>query len=172
MYVHIFKYSYFLSNSVLGVKTMAKKKSNKTKASIRIDKDLWELARIVLPCSRSAFMENQLKRYIDSIDEIGELEKEINQLKEELQAKEEKLEHLKEIRKRNDNNKEVMNEAMNIVWDIIQEHDAISQNQIAFISRGHNITEERLINEIKKHNFKIVKYTPEVHETKIKNVNF
>lgn len=151
---------------------MAKKKSNKTKASIRIDKDLWELARIVLPCSRSAFMENQLKRYVDSNDEIGELEKEINQLKEELQAKEEKLEHLKEIRKRNDNNKEVMNEAMNIVWDIIQEHDAISQNQIAFISRGHNITEERLINEIKKHNFKIVKYTPEVHETKIKNVNF
>lgn len=46
-------------------------KSNKINVTIRIDKDIWELAKIILPCSRNAFIEKQLKNYVDSIDEIN-----------------------------------------------------------------------------------------------------
>ena len=146
-------------------------KGNKTNVTIRIDKDLWEFSKMVLPCSRNAFIERQLRTYLQSIDEISELEKEINEDKQELQAKEEKLEHLKEIRKRNDENKEIMANAMSVVFDIVQEHDEISQSQITFIAGHNQISERALTNEIKKRGFKISKYTKDVKETKINNVN-
>ena len=49
-------------------------KGDKITVSLRIDKNLWELAKMVLPCSRNAFIERQLRTYLNSIDEIKELE--------------------------------------------------------------------------------------------------
>ena len=147
-------------------------KGNKINVTIRIDKDLWEFSKMALPCSRNAFIERQLRTYLQSIDEITELEKEINDHKQELQAKEEKLEHLKEIRKRNDENEELMKEAMTTVFNIVQEHDEISQSQIEFISSSKQMSKEALTNEIKKHGFKISKYTSDKRETDLSKIDF
>lgn len=146
-------------------------KGNKINVTIRIDKDLWEFAKMVLPCSRNSFIERQLRHYINSIDEISELENEINQDKQELQAKEERLNHLKELRKMNDKNVEIINEAMKTVFNIIQKNGEISKTQIDFISRSHQISNEVLTREIKKLNFKITKYTKEERETDLKKLD-
>lgn len=147
-------------------------KGNKINVTIRIDKDLWELAKIVLPCSRNAFIERQLTSYLHSIDEISELEKEITQDKQDLQAKEEKLEHLKEIRALNDKNEEKISNAMSTVWRIISEHDAISESQITSVAGANSISRDVLLREIKKHKFKISKYTQDEREIKWTDVKF
>lgn len=147
-------------------------KGNKINVTIRIDKDLWELAKMVLPCSRNAFIERQLTSYLHSIDEISELEKEITQDRQELQAKEEKLEHLKEIRALNDKNEDKIKDAMMTVFKIISEHDEISESQITNIAGINSISRDVLLREIKKHNFKISKYTQDEREIKWTNVKF
>ena len=161
--------TFFVKSFNEGAKSM---KGNKINVTIRIDKDLWELAKMVLPCSRNAFIEKQLTSYLHSIDEISELEKEITQDKQDLQAKEEKLKHLKDIRALNDKNEGKIKQAMTTVFNIIQEHDEISQKQIMFIARRESISEEVLTKEIKKHKFKITKYTKEEREIKWESVKF
>lgn len=145
-------------------------KSNKINVTIRIDKDIWELAKIMLPCSRNAFIEKQLKNYVDSIDEIKRLEQEIEEANQSLAIKQEKLNHLKEIRERNNRNKETINKAMETVFNIVQEHGEISESQITYIANHNNLNRSVLVGEIKKFKFKISKYTKEEKETTIKNV--
>lgn len=145
-------------------------KSNKINVTIRIDKDIWELAKIMLPCSRNAFIEKQLKNYVDSIDEIKQLEQEIEEANQSLAIKQEKLNHLKEIRERNNRNKETINKAMETVFNIVQKHGEISESQITYIANHNNINRSVLVGEIKKFKFKISKYTKEEKETTIKNV--
>jgi len=145
-------------------------KGDKITVSLRIDKNLWELAKMVLPCSRNAFIERQLRTYLNSIDEIKELENEIEQDTQDLQAKKERLEHLIEIRKRNDANVELMTEAMTTVFNIVHSNGEISHEQIDFIAGSKKMTREALIKEIKKNNFKIVKYTKGEKESRLKDV--
>lgn len=143
-------------------------KSNKINVTIRIDKDIWELAKIMLPCSRNAFIEKQLRSYINSVDEIKQLEKEIEENKQEIALKQEKLNHLKEVREKNNRNKERIYKALETVFNIVREHGEISENQINYISNHNNISREILTTEIKKLNFKITKYTKEEKETTIR----
>ena len=145
-------------------------KGDKITVSLRIDKNLWELAKMVLPCSRNAFIERQLRTYLNSIDEIKELENEIEQDTQDLQAKKERLEQLIEIRKRNDANVELMREAMTTVFNIVQSNGEISHEQIDFIAGSKKMTREALIKEIKKNKFKIVKYTKGERERRLKDV--
>ena len=123
-----------------------------------------------MPCSRNAFIEKQLTSYLQSIDEISELEKEIDQNKQDLQVKEEKLEHLKEIRAMNDKNVEKIQQAMTTVFNIIQNKDEISKSEIEFVANHNKISKDVLTKEIKKHNFKITMYRKEEHEIKFTDV--
>ncbi len=145
-------------------------KSNKINVTIRIDKDIWELSKLMLPCSRNAFIEKQLRNYINSVNEIKELEKEIEEANQIIALKQEKLNHLKEIREKNNRNKDKINKAMQTVFNIVLEHGEISETQITYISNHNNINREILTEEIKKQNFKITKYTKEERETNIKQV--
>lgn len=141
-------------------------KREKVNATIRIDKEIWELSKILLPCSRNAFIEKQLIRYINSLDDIEELEREINEDKANLQAKEEKLNDLIQMREFNNKNKEIIDKAMGVVFDIIKEHGEVSKTQINFIAHNNHISEDVLTSEIKKRNLKISPYTKETGETR------
>ena len=83
--------------------------------SITIDEDLWTIAGALLPCSRSKYIETQLRQYINSINDIEQLEREVEKEKQSIRAKEEKIKHLKEIRAINNKNKEVIFKAMECV---------------------------------------------------------
>ena len=108
--------------------------------------------------------------YILLVRGIKELENEIEQDTQDLQAKKERLEHLIEIRKRNDANVELMREAMTTVFNIVQSNGEISHEQIDFIAGSKKMTREALIKEIKKNKFKIVKYTKGERERRLKDV--
>ena len=145
--------------------------NNKITATFTIDKDIWQLAKVLLPCGRSQFIERQIVQYINSIDDIEQLEKEIKEEKQALAIKEHKLQELKNIREKNTQNKDKINKAMETVFKIVLNHGEISETQIKDIANINFIDELILKDNIKKQGFKITKYTNEEHETTIKKLD-
>lgn len=145
---------------------MAKRKT----VTITIDEDLWRISGALLPCSRSKFIENQLREYINSNNEIEQLEKEVEKEKQQIQAKEEKIRHLKEIRELNNHNKEVIFKAMNTVRDIVFNIGAISKSQIEFIASNNTIDSDVLTAEIKKEGIKITEFTQDYKNRSDRNL--
>lgn len=146
-------------------------KSNKITVAITIDKDIWELSKVLLPCNRSKFIERSLVQYINSIDDIEQLEKEIKQDKQSLAIKEHKLQELKNIREKNTKNKDKINKAMETVFKIVLNNDEISETQIRDIANINFIDETILKEKVIKQGFKITKYTKEEHETTVRKLN-
>lgn len=128
-------------------------------ATFTIDEDLWILADVLLPCSRSAFIEKKIKEYIEASNEIEELQNEIKEFESELETKKEKLEQLLEIREKNNKNKLVIKSAMRTVRDIVSEHGVISEKQIVGIANSNEINSKVLRREVKKNKIKISKFT-------------
>ena len=145
-------------------------KSNKITVAITIDKDIWELAKVLLPCNRSTFIERSIVQYINSIDDIEQLEKEIKQERQSLAIKEHKLQELKNIREKNTKNKEKINKAMETVFKIVLNNDEISETQIRDIANINFIDETILKEKVMKQGFRITKYTKEEHETTVKKL--
>lgn len=145
---------------------MAKRKT----VTITIDEDLWRIAEALLPCSRSKFFENQLRTYLNSIDDIEKLEKEVKEEKQAIKVKEDKINQLREIRELNNKNKEIIYKAMETVRKIVLEHDAVSKTQIKFIASSNGLDESVLIAEIKKENIKIAEYTQDYKNRNDKNL--
>lgn len=143
---------------------MAKRKT----VAITIDSDLWELASILLPCSRSSFIERMLRQYINSVNEIEQLELEIKQEEEATQIKKEKLKELKRVRELNNKNEELITKAMGTVFNIVVKHGSISKKQIIDISNINLIEPEVLEDRIKKEGIKISSYTGDFKEEAIK----
>ena len=141
------------------VKIMARKQNNTH--SFTCDNDTWELAGILLGNKRSKFIENQLKEYINSHNDIDELRKEIEDDEQSLNAKKQKLADLEEIQQRNSQNKEKVNNAMDTVKRIVGKHGGISEQQIRNIASANEIDRKHLRKEVKMQGFRITKYTPE-----------
>lgn len=139
--------------------------------TITIDSDLWELASIMLPCSRSSFIERTLRNYINSNNEIEQLEEEIKKEKESLAVKENKLNELKRVRELNNKNENLISEAMETVKSVANNHNnTISKQQIKDVANIKGIDEEILEDKIKKEEIKISPYTAEFKEFPLKNI--
>lgn len=134
--------------------------------TITIDSDLWELSSIMLPCSRSSFIERQLRNYINSANEIEELKEQIRKEKEATKVKEEKLNELIRVRELNNKNEELISKAMETVHNIVREHKAISKQQIINIANINLIEVDVLEDIIKKEGIKITFYTEDFKEKK------
>ena len=143
---------------------MAKRRT----VTITIDSDLWELSSIMLPCSRSSFIERMLRNYINSANEIEQLEEEIRKEKEATKVKEDKLKELKRVRELNNKNEELISKAMNTVYNIVRQHKTISKQQIKNIANINLIEEEVLIDRIEKEEIKISSYTEDFKHENIK----
>ena len=141
---------------------------NKITVAFTVDKDIWEIAKYRLPCSRSRYLESCLIKAIYSDNEIDLLEKQIAKEKKELIAKEEKLKKLKEFREANSSNEQTINKAMITVHNIVNAHDSISEAQIIHISKSNFLNPEVLTDIIKKEGIRITEYTIEEKETTVK----
>ena len=141
---------------------------NKITVAFTVDKDIWEIAKYRLPCSRSRYLESCLIKAIYSDNEIDLLEKQIAKEKKELIAKEEKLKKLKEFREANSSNEQAINKAMITVHNIVNAHDSISEAQIIHIAKSNFLNHEVLTNVIEKEEIKITEYTAEEKETTVK----
>lgn len=136
---------------------MAKRKT----VTITVDSEIWELSAIILPCSRSAFIEDQLREYINSSNDIEKLKEEIAKDKQAVKLKEEKLEGLERIRERNNSNEKIISAAMNTVHNIVFKHNGISRQQIRNIAKINLIDPKVLEDKIKKEDIKILNFTPD-----------
>ena len=142
--------------------------SKKKTVTITVDSDLWELSSIILPCSRSSFIEKQLRSYINSTNEIEELKEQIKKEKEATKVKEEKLNELIRVRELNTNNKKIISKAMETVHNIVRGHKFISKQQIVKIANINLIEEDVLEDIIKKEGIKISFYTEDYKEKNLK----
>ena len=142
--------------------------SNKITVTFTVDKDIWEVAKYKLPCSRSRYLESCLIKAVYSENEIDILEKQIAKEKKELIAKEEKLKKLKEFTEANSSNEQAINKAMITVHNIVNAHDSISEAQIIHIAKSNFLNPEVLTEIIKKEGIKITEFTAEETETSVK----
>ena len=142
--------------------------SKKKTVTITVDSDLWELSSIILPCSRSSFIEKQLRNYINSTNEIEELKEQIKKEKEATKVKEEKLNELIRAKELNTNNEKIISKAMETVHNIVRGHKFISKQQIVKIANINLIEEDVLEDIIKKEGIKISFYTEDYKEKNLK----
>lgn len=145
-------------------------KSNRINATFTIDRDVWQLAKVLLPCDRSKFIERAIVNYINSIDDIAQLEKEIKDERQALAIKEHKLAELKKVREQNTQNKEKINDAMQTAFKIVLNNGEISEGQIKDIAHINMIDDVFFREQIVKQGFKITRYTKEEHEVSLKQV--
>lgn len=141
---------------------------NKITVTFTVDKDIWEVSKYRLPCSRSKYLEDCLRRAIYSDNEIEKLEKEIASERSELIAKEEKLQKLKEFRANNSSNEKAIKKAMVTVYNIVGSHDSISKAQIIHIAKSNFLEPDVLTDVIKKADIRITEYTADEKETTVK----
>lgn len=130
-------------------------KSNKINVSLKVDKDLWALAKEILPCSRSSFFETCLENYIGSNDEIADLEKDIEDIESNLKIQKLKLEHIKTKKESNSKDETILSNAMDTIKRINFSHGFVTNKQIEAISNTNNINKFVLIKQIKKINIPI-----------------
>ena len=142
--------------------------NDKITVTFVVNRDIWEIAKYKLPCTRSKYLEDCLRRAIYSKNEIQQLEKEIESEKAIIIAKEEKLKRLKEFTQENSSNIDSINEAMKTVFKIVFAHDSISKAQIIHIARSNFIEPDVLTEHIKKQDIKITEYTSDEKETTVK----
>lgn len=141
---------------------------NKITVAFTVDKDIWEVAKYKLPCSRSRYLESCLIKAVYSDNEIDILEKEIASAEAELIAKKEKLNKLIEFTEANSSNEQAINKAMITVHNIVNAHDSISEAQIIHISKSNFLNPEVLTEIIKKEGIRITEFTAEEKETTVK----
>lgn len=145
-------------------------KSNRINATFTIDKGVWELAKVLLPCDRSKFIERAIVNYINSIDDIDQLKREIEDDEQALAIKKHKLSEMERVRDENTKNAEKISNAMQTAFKIVLNHGAISESQIKDIANINLIDDRFLRKKIVEQGFKITKYTQEEHETTLKKV--
>ena len=124
---------------------------NKIRATISIDKEIWDLLKLKLPCSRSQFFEDKAREYIFTNPSLDKLREEISQMEMDLRSKKAYLKEQQELQEANDNNINLINKALATVRKIhLNQKELIGLNQIYNVARMNGLTPEKLEKEVKK----------------------
>ena len=121
------------------------------------DSDLWERAKYELPMSRSKFIENQLRAYLDGeLDSTKILTEKINKKRVELELLNQKLDELNKKKERQMKNKHLFDKSMDIVDRIISTHGKIGINQLRNIAKQQDVPFEEFIKHCNEKSVNIV----------------
>ncbi len=124
---------------------------NKIRATISIDKEIWDLLKLKLPCSRSQFFEDKAREYIFTNPSLDKLREEISQMEMDLRSKKAYLKEQQELQEANDKNINLINKALATVRKIhSNQKELIGLNQIYNVARMNGLTPEKLEKEVKK----------------------
>lgn len=123
----------------------------KGRINTTFDKDLWEMFRLKEGNRRSQIMEDLVREYLFSTNNIDELKKEIEELEKELTSKKNILKRLLEEQKQNDLNHELIDRALKTVQEVAHSPNyCIGENQIESIAGINGISKGILIKEVRK----------------------
>ena len=127
---------------------------NKIRATISIDKEIWDLLKLKLPCSRSQFFEDKAREYIFTNPSLDKLREEISQMEMDLRSKKAYLKEQQELQEANDKNINLINKALATVRKIhSNQKELIGLNQIYNVARMNGLTPDKLEKEVRKNKF-------------------
>ena len=136
--------------------------SEKVRVNVYVDKRAWEELPKYIACSRSNWINEQVLKKVSQHDDVAELErqiKEINELVKTLQFDKDELENKRnEIlneRKRNEQDFEVINNAMNTVRKVNNNQGYVEKTRVEFWANKFNISFDVLKRQIEKENIEI-----------------
>lgn len=107
---------------------------NKKRINTTFDNELWDLLFMEYGSRRVEILEDMARARLFGETSIEDLEREIEQDKIELKAKEERLEELKRVRDMNDSNKALINKAMATIRKLLY-----NQGQIVGLNQINNV---------------------------------
>ena len=136
--------------------------SEKVRVNVYVDKRAWGELPKYIACSRSNWINEQVLKKVSQHDDVAELErqiKEINELVKTLQFDKDELENQRnEIlneRKRNEQDFEVINNAMNTVRKVNNNQGYVEKTRVEFWANKFNISFDVLKRQIEKENIEI-----------------
>ena len=132
--------------------------ANKVNATITVDKNVWNLAKSKLSCSRSEFIEKQLKMALDIDDPESELLEKIKSRQNEINVLKDKLCNLRRIKKLESKDHKFLNKALTSLKRLHDKLGMIGLNQIDNIARFNKVSANELETLCKNNGFNIVNY--------------
>ena len=139
----------------------------KIRACISIDPVIWSMAGERLPMSRSRFIEEALRNYMNIGDDEGKILQDINTKTRELNALETKL---SDVRKRKEEKAEediVFNTTMETINRVYKnQNNRIGRNQVNKISKFNGVSPEEITNHLLNEGYELKNFfEPELTET-------
>lgn len=131
---------------------------DKCNATITIDKNVWALAKDKLPTSRSAFIEHQIKLFLNIEDPEQKVLDKICSKKQELHALEDKLYSIQEAKKLKKENGIDFSNCMIPVNRLVSNQGNIGRNQLRNIAHQNDVSSEDLEQHCIENDIEIVNF--------------
>lgn len=131
----------------------------KKTVTLTIDAVVWEQAKEKLPCGRSEYIEEQLRKGIGlSDDKEVELRKKIAKHQDEINVLESQLCKIREERLKKEKAINVYDNALNAIHRIHERLGCVGKNQIKNISKQQQVPFEGLIDCVINEGLNLVNY--------------
>lgn len=130
----------------------------KIRTTINIDKDIWELLELKLPCSRSSFFERMAREYLFGNNKLEELKEQKKEYQLSISRIDLEIEKLEKLQEANTNDENINNMAMQTVRKVAYHNDGqITESQIGFIANQHGIKPIAFKEKVLMQGIKIIK---------------
>lgn len=130
----------------------------KIRTTINIDKDIWDLLALKLPCSRSSFFERMAREYLFGNNKLEELKEQKKEYELSISRIDLEIEKLEKLQEANTNDKTINDMAMQTVRKVAYNNDGqITESQIGFIANQHGIKPIAFKEKVLKQGIQIVK---------------
>ena len=124
--------------------------------------DSWNALDKCIDCSKSEWICNQVEKRVNQIDDVAEIERQMREIKimidnlgNEFDTLSDKKEQLLKQRTLNEQNFEIINQAMNTIRLVANNQGFIEKTRVEFIANKFNLKASLLIEQIEKENIDV-----------------
>ena len=117
---------------------------SKKSVTITVDENIWELARDKLPCSRSEFIENQLRLYLDIDDPEAKIVEKISKKENEINVLKDKLCNIRKEKQLRMESSNVFDDAMITLNRLHKNLGCVGRNQIRSVAKRCDVPSNEL----------------------------
>ena len=131
----------------------------KVRKCISVDEYIWERSGKELPMSRSAFIENQLRSYLNEEDDESKIIQDLAKCRETENILKEKLCAIRERKKAKIEEEDSFSRAMNTLHRVYETQGGrVGRNQIVRIARHNNVSPDEVEDFLREREYNIVNF--------------
>ena len=131
----------------------------KVRKCISIEESIWERAGKELPMSRSAFIENQLRRYLNEEDDESKIIQDLAKCREKENILKEKLCDIRARKNAKAEEDDSFNRVMNTLNRVYETQGGrVGRNQIVRIARHNNVSPDEVEDFLREREYNIVNF--------------